>query len=295
MKKVPYSYQNVTIFKQISRNTLKKAFKEIGGTPKIKSGPPQEELTPELILKVQNSYENYKCGVQKLYWTLNMNPKQFQISYNAVIKAAKFLGIYKEKDKSNPKAYYVDYEAILPNTIWHVDIHFLKEPETLPVYGIIDDKSRYLLALKLLRNKSSTETSKVAIATVQKYGAPFCFWSDNGKENEGEFTKFLSTYDIQIRKSAPYMPRQNGKIERLWPSLDKNAPKSSEFESINQELEEFRQKYNDMPHGAHPKIGVRPYTPREVYNKFKKWTKDDEPLWKKCVNKQWEVEEIPNY
>ncbi|EAX87849.1 hypothetical protein TVAG_179000 [Trichomonas vaginalis G3] len=85
LKKVPYSYQNVTIFKQISRNTLKKAFKEIGGTPKIKSAPPQEELTPELILKVQNSYENYKCGVQKIVLDSQYESKtilnQLQCSY----------------------------------------------------------------------------------------------------------------------------------------------------------------------------------------------------------------------
>ncbi|KAI5508922.1 hypothetical protein TVAGG3_0696070 [Trichomonas vaginalis G3] len=224
-----------------------------------------------------------------------MDLSKYSISNNTVKRIYSLLNLKQEKSDRPSAKYYTPYEAVLPNTIWHVDIHFLYGAQHLPVYGIIDDKSRFLIALKLLPSKSSKETVKVAQEAISQHGKPFCFWSDNGGENNGLFTLWLSRNYIEIRHTLPHMPRQNGKIERLWPTLERNIPHSDNHQNIQKLLDEFKNLYNSIPHKTLPSNGFRPMTPQEVYTSIPKWNRTKKAEWLVTRNGHQTKQEIPSH
>ena len=79
-----------------------------------------------------------------------------------------------------------------------------------------------------------------------QYGIPGAIWSDNGGENIGKKTiDLLKKYNVRLIRTSPYNPGQNGKIERLWRSLEKMT--TTNLNSI----EIFRNNYNNyIPHSA---------------------------------------------
>ena len=44
---------------------------------------------------------------------------------------------------------------------------------------------------------------------------------DNGTEFQGPFEDLLQRRNVEIRKTLPYTPQQNGKIERWWDTIEK--------------------------------------------------------------------------
>ena len=295
-KRVPYEDEMKCEFRSISKNTLKAAYTNANLTPpNVKPGPAPDDITPENLQYVLQKFQEYKCGIQKMFWRLNMDQNVYSVSYNKLRRIYSILEIKEPKSDMPPQKYYTPYEATKPDTIWHVDVHFLYGSQRLPVYGIIDDKSRFLLALKILPNKSSESTTRVAEETIGLYQKPFCFWSDNGGENMGQFYNWLMRNNIQIRHTLPHMPRQNGKIERLWPSLERNVGRSSNAKQIQEFLDKFRKNYNSVPHKTLPKKGFRPMTPEECYNETPHWKQGETPFWRVMIDGHFEIKEIPNH
>ncbi|KAI5545248.1 integrase core domain-containing protein [Trichomonas vaginalis G3] len=91
------------------------------------------------------------------------------------------------------------------------------------------------------------------------------------------------------------MPRQNGKIERLWPSLERNLRGREDVEEIQPKLNKFRENYNTVPHKTLPRKGFRPMTPRECFNEIPHWKEGDNPMWKVQLDGKVQTKEIPNH
>ena len=158
------------------------------------------------------------------------------------------------------------YQAISPNEIWHVDIHnWTKNPGTY-IYGVIDDRSRYAIGLSVLTSKDAKSTAKEMDKFIKEYIIPGAIWSDNGGENLViPFKELLNQYQIRLINTHPNNPQQNGKIERLWPSLDKMTTPDP------LSVERFRNNYNNViPHSA-----LDGLTPRDVYYASKHYSQGD--------------------
>lgn len=85
------------------------------------------------------------------------------------------------------------------------------------LYGIIDDRFRYLVDIQFMEHKSALNTWTVAEIAMAAYDLhSYAYWVDNGCENKGEFLRNCTSHGIQVINIDPYHAHQNGKIERWW-------------------------------------------------------------------------------
>ena len=105
------------------------------------------------------------------------------------------------------------------NLIWALDLTFLPTPggDSRPILGVIDHGSRACLAMRLLTTRRSVDILRVLTDLVDTFGKPKILRTDN----EPIFTSWLYRtalwlLGIRKRRSAPFAPWQNGRIERLF-------------------------------------------------------------------------------
>ena len=114
----------------------------------------------------------------------------------------------------------ISYEVNMLNPIWHGDIHEITfDSERLPLFALIDDYSRFIVAWKILSDKTSSSVRDVFIDAINEFVKPLTCWSDNGPENREELQSFLDDQNIVHVFTKPYVPQANGKIERFWKEI----------------------------------------------------------------------------
>jgi transposase InsO family protein len=165
------------------------------------------------------------------------------------------------------------FEALYVDSIWHADLHFPKSTneKSLPeikdnVFGIIDDKSRYLLCFQFLPDKTAESCAYALIETIERFGKPKFLTTDNGQEFLGRaFQIVLNFFKISPWRSKPRTPQQNGKIERLWQTLEMSRGTNRSKECFYQLVNYYNNKW------THQALGMTPVKAREVfahYNNF---------------------------
>ena len=265
--------KEITEEHKISYYSLNKMYK-INKIPRpiTLRGPNKKKVSEENRRLIEKFREQLSCGITKQYQRLRNENKT--VSYRDVRK------VYEENGWSEPREKVlsknrVTYEACHVNLIWHVDIHFFRGNKRYPIYGIMDDRSRYILLLRFIGTKESKKTAQAAIDAIVQYGKPYCFWGDNGTENLGEFRDLLIANGIVMKNTKPYNPEQNGKIERFWKFLEDCV------ESLH-EIPKFVRNYNTTPHLSLPfqensRIHM---TPKYVFENFPKYEEGVQGLWK---------------
>ena len=209
-----------------------------------------------------NEYRNNGIivGLTKMYYIIN-NGNERKCGFKTIQNIYDKNNWIKHKEKKET-IYRCRFEAILVNAIWHVDIHYCKKMPGLMVYGIIDDKSRFLISLSLLVSKDAKTCANEMKKAIIEYGPVGAIWSDNGGENTGlEFVNMLKEFGIKTVRTNPYSPEQNGKIERLWQSFEKMTT-SNPFSIIV-----FRNNYNNLI----PNRALNYKTPLELFTQLSHW------------------------
>jgi hypothetical protein len=207
--------------------TIKRIFK-ILGLPDIKKKPGPVACRTKTQLKTALDYYEKDLGMK-------ISPKH--LSEMVVSEGEKpplrlcreLLSERKETPKTkvaveNPNM----FEAHFIDSIWHADLHFpvcIDEKTLIEhreiVIGIIDDKSRYLLCFNFLPDKTAESCANALIDTIEIYGIPKFLTTDNGQEFTGRvFQIVLNFFQILPWRSKPRTPEQNGKIERVWQTLE---------------------------------------------------------------------------
>lgn len=153
----------------------------------------------------------------------------------------------------------------------HIDCHYLATDivagvkNRLFLIAIIDDASRIAWVEIIPNIKSLTAmfaTLRIFNYFQQTHGIAFKeLLSDNGAEFGGKniklpedhpFERMLIEMNIKHRYTRPYRPQTNGKIERLWKTLESDLLEDMVFDSIDHlqnELSQYLYYYNYMrPH-----------------------------------------------
>lgn len=159
---------------------------------------------------------------------------------------------------------FIRFEHAFPNQLWQMDFkgHFALGTSRCNPLTILDDCSRYSLALEACKNQQELTVKEVLIKVFRKYGLPERMTMDNGApwgHGYGEigFTQlevWLIRLGILTSHSRPYHPQTQGKDERFHRTLDEELLKRKnfiDFENIQREFNEWREMYNtERPHEA---------------------------------------------
>ncbi|KAI5545235.1 integrase, catalytic core-containing protein [Trichomonas vaginalis G3] len=195
-----------------------------------------------------------------------LNPDCPFPSYRDGMKYYKLFINQENPPPIEPQEKITQYQAKNIFEILHCDIDYFRHEIGNYLYLIIDDRSRYIIDFQFLKQKSAANTTFVAQRAINALGfAPFAFWTDNGLENFGEFQNFLDRNQIEHITITPYSPRENGKVECIWPDIEKHS--SSESDVII-----WINFYNNKPHLQLPKNPNTNtnFTPREflIHEKY---------------------------
>ena len=164
---------------------------------------------------------------------------------------------YHPKGKSNGIR-YKRLRKQAPNQMWHLDFAGPIQIADGQVYVllVIDDYSRFALALEVL-NSQKTETVKTVLENLfNQYGTPEEIMTDNAptftsvKNAENHpFFVFLTSHQVIHQLTPPYYPESNGKVEALVKTTKRECLRhfslaSTPSQALQRHLEQFLEYYN---------------------------------------------------
>ena len=173
-------------------------------------------------------------------------------------------------------------------SLGHVDCHVLpkgvikSEPtKRYYVLGCIDDYSRICWvevteSLKAL--DACFAMMDIVMIMNQRYGISFEeILTDNGSEfcggskslSDHPFERLLLHFAIKHRKTQPYRPQTNGKIERFWRSFDDEVIEGAEYNSLEQ-LKDSLLGYNFYYNENRPHQGLNGKVPQSMIDSTEK-------------------------
>jgi transposase InsO family protein len=162
---------------------------------------------------------------------------------------------------------YIRFERDTPNDLWAMDFKgdiALTEGGRCYPFGVIDDYSRYSLALVACANQQTPTVQEHLATTSDRYGLPKAILMDNGapwgdtpQHPWNPITVWLCDLGIKPIHSRPYHPQTNGKKERLHLTLDLEVldtqPEWETLDAVQTAFDQWNPIYNY--HRPHESLG----------------------------------------
>ena len=155
------------------------------------------------------------------------------------------------------------FEHPHPNDLWQMDFkgHFPTGAGRCHPLTVLDDHSRFALALQACTNERTETVRECLTATFRTYGLPVRMLMDNGSPwgNSSEhprtpLTVWLMSLGIQVSHGRPYHPQTQGKGERFHRTLVAEVLQGRHFvdcSACQVSFDHWRNVYNtERPHQA---------------------------------------------
>jgi transposase InsO family protein len=156
----------------------------------------------------------------------------------------------RESKNKGTRKKWVRWQRDSPNSLWQID--HTDEQELMNCYtlSVLDDASRYSLALVKLNSVTTNIVTKILDDLITRFGKPKQILTDNGsayggKSKHSKFDRWCRKRGIHHIRTKVHSPTTNGKVERLFKTMD------DELSFCNYDLELFRMRYNHFrPHSS---------------------------------------------
>jgi len=217
------------------------------------------KITPEIKTKVLRLREKTGWGCDKL--AINLN--ELNISARSINRLLNNHNLCRKTKNKGKRKKWIRWQRDHPNSLWQVDHTDEQEKFNCYTLSIIDDCSRYSLALIKLNRVTTKVVTFVLDQTMKKHGRPRQILTDNGsayglKSRHSKFDIWCRRRGIHHIRTKVHSPTTNGKVERLFRTMD------DELEFCNNDFELFRMRYNHFrPHSS-----LNNLTPSQVYFAF---------------------------
>ncbi len=158
---------------------------------------------------------------------------------------------------------WVRWQRKHPNSLWQIDSTDEMNKWNCYTLSILDDCSRYSLALVKLENVTTEAVTNILDNLIKIHGKPREILTDNGSafglnSKDSKFDIWCRRRGIVHIRTKVHSPQTSGKVERLFKTIDE------EIEFCNDDLDYFRYRYNhNRPHSS---LGNK--SPGEVYFAF---------------------------
>lgn len=158
---------------------------------------------------------------------------------------------------------YQRFERAQPNELWQMDFKgdFALGRGRCHPLTVIDDHSRYALAVQACPNQQDRPTRERLISIFRRYGLPDAMLMDNGApwgdSGGGPFTAFalwLLRLGVRVSHGRPFHPQTQGKDERFHRTLKAEVLNGRQFADLaacQAAFDQWRPIYNHYrPHQA---------------------------------------------
>jgi transposase InsO family protein len=159
---------------------------------------------------------------------------------------------------------FTRFEHPRPNDLWQMDFkgHFPLERGRCHPLTVLDDHSRYALALEACADERTATVRERLTRTFRRYGLPDRILCDNGSpwgtsgsaERHTPLTVWLLDLDVAVSHGRSYHPQTQGKDERFHGTLVTEVLDRTGFADLDQAqagFDAWREIYNTRrPHQA---------------------------------------------
>lgn len=122
------------------------------------------------------------------------------------------------------------WQADRPGALWHGDVchgptvTIGTRRTPVRVHGLLDDASRYVVALRVFDNEREETMLSLLSQAVMEHGRPDALYLDNGSTYRGEVLRLVcSRLGVSLLHAKPGDAPARGKMERFWRRLREEA------------------------------------------------------------------------
>jgi transposase InsO family protein len=252
----PCGYKWLTRFKKTGLEGLKDRSRRPVSSP-LKT----PMIIEQMILEVREKHPAW--GARKIFAYLTRQGKAGLPDPATITRILHRYGKISKEDSLDRKA-FKRFEHALPNQLWQMDFkgHFALGTGRCNPLTILDDCSRFSLAVKACKNQQEPTVKDVLTEVFRTYGMPERMTMDNGAPwghgygapGFSRLEVWLIRLGILTSHSRPYHPQTQGKDERFHRSLKAELLKNkifTSFEDAQQKFDAWRHMYNtERPHEA---------------------------------------------
>ena len=182
--------------------------------------------------------------------------QKVQVSSGSVHSILKQNQLITRPYKPRRQRTYICFQREHPDSLWQTDIKYYGDRYLI---AFLDDCSRYLTGIALLKEATTSRILHLLDATLRLGRTPRQILSDHGSQfysddNKSSFTQFCEQHGIEHILGSIGKPTTQGKIERFFQTFTAYYPR---FNSPTQ----FREYYNK----TRPHRSLNFLTPAEVY------------------------------
>ena len=190
---------------------------------------PNAHTEEELKLIKNMLRRNGRYGLAEVY--VRCQSRGYSRSFESMCRQIRNRGYRKVERKKKSYTKYENMQGTYPGEKVQVDIKYVpQECIRFPCYGdkyyqitAIDEYSRKRV-LKIVKEKSTYETKEFIkslrkrmgfkIETIQVDNGPEFVNDDDKTEKDSAFEKAVKKLNMELKRTRPYSPWQNGKVER---------------------------------------------------------------------------------
>ena len=213
------------------------------------------KVNPKLIKTVCDIRQKTGWGQDKIKQNIGIS-----ISATTIKRIIRKQGLAREVKHKGRRIKWVRWQRKHANSLWQID--HTDEQNRFDCYtlSILDDCSRYSLALVKMKSVTTSAVICVLNELIKIHGKPREILTDNGsayggKNKHSKFDRWCNRNGIKHIRSTIHCPTTCGKVERLFKTIDE------EIDFCNNDLERFRMRYNCFrPHSS-----LLGKTPAEIY------------------------------
>jgi putative transposase len=157
-----------------------------------------------------------------------LDERGIHISHNRIHRILKQEGLALDEPRKHKRRKWVRYERRYSNSLWHVD-WFEYQCKHIVIFE--DDASRLITGFGVFDNATARNAVSVLDKAVYAYGTPKQLLSDHGIQftsiprescpnpEPNVFQKRLKEYGIKHIKARVKHPQSNGKVEKVFHTL----------------------------------------------------------------------------
>jgi transposase InsO family protein len=185
------------------------------------------------------------------------------ISERTIDKILEKRDLLRKTKAKGKRIKWVRWQRQHPNSLWQIDHTDEMDKGGCYTLSIVDDCSRYSLALVQLNQVTTDVVTQILEKLIRIHGKPREILTDNGgayglNSTNSRFDRWCKKKGIRHIRTKVHSPQTSGKVERLFKTMDE------ELEFCSNDLELFRMRYNHY----RPHCSLKGKKPAEVYFGF---------------------------